>query len=191
MKLFVGLGNPGRKYENTRHNAGFLVINKVAERAQVDIDKKDFYGLYTAFIHNGEKVFLLKPQTFMNLSGRSVLAFQQFFKIEIDEIYIIYDDMALSPSNIRLKTEGSSGGQKGMQDIINVFSTNKIKRIRVGIGKPIHDGVDHVLTKPYGEEKELFTEGITKATAAVIDILNNDFISVMQKYNKKEETDKT
>lgn len=191
MKLFVGLGNPGRKYENTRHNAGFLVIDKVAERAQVDIDKKDFYGLYTSFIHNGEKVFLLKPQTFMNLSGRSVLAFQQFFKIEIDEIYVIYDDMALSPSNIRLKTEGSSGGQKGMEDIINVFSTNKIKRIRVGIGKPIHDGVDHVLTKPYGEEKELFTEGITKATAAVIDILNNDFVSVMQKYNKKEEPDKT
>lgn len=190
MKLFVGLGNPGRKYENTRHNAGFLVIDKLAEKAQVDVDKKSFNGLYTSFTYNGEKIFLLKPQTFMNLSGRSVLAIQQFYKIDLDDVYIIYDDMDLSPGNIRLKVEGSSGGQKGMEDIINVFSTNKIKRIRVGIGKASYDSVDHVLTKPRGEEKEIFDEGINKAVAAIIEILNNDFLSAMQKYNKKEEKDK-
>ncbi|HZJ89252.1 MAG TPA: aminoacyl-tRNA hydrolase [Bacilli bacterium] len=190
MKLFVGLGNPGRKYENTRHNAGFLVVDKLAEKAQVDIDKKAFNGLYTFFTFNGEKVFLLKPQTFMNLSGRSVLAIKQFYKIDLDNIFIIYDDMDLSPGNIRLKLEGSSGGQKGMEDIINVFSTNKIKRIRVGIGKASYDSVDHVLTKPTGAEKEKFEQGINKAVAAIIEILNNDFITAMQKYNKKEETDK-
>lgn len=187
MKLIVGLGNPGRKYEDTRHNAGFLAIDVFAAKAQVDIDKVNFGGLYTSFSFNDFKVFLLKPQTYMNLSGRSLLSLMQFFKISVEDVIIIYDDMDLTPGNIRLKEEGSSGGQKGMEDIINVLNTNKIKRIRIGIGKPKYDGIDHVLTKPQGEEKKLFTNGINKAANAVLDILKHGFTFAMQKYNKKEE----
>lgn len=186
MKLFVGLGNPGAKYKNTRHNAGFLVIDKFAEIVQVDVDKNDFKGLFTSFNYEGERIFLLKPQTFMNLSGQSVVQFMNFFKIAIDEIYIIYDDMDLSPGNIRLKEEGSSGGQKGMQNIIELLGTQTFKRIRVGIGKPQYDGVDHVLTVPTGEEATHFNDGITKASQALVDILKHDFKEVMKKYNTKE-----
>lgn len=186
MKLYVGLGNPGIKYKNTRHNAGFLVLDRFAELAKVDIDKSDFKGLFTSFNYEGERIFLLKPQTFMNLSGQSVVQIMNFYKITIDELYVIYDDMDLSPGNIRLKEEGTSGGQKGMQNIIELLGTNKFKRIRVGIGKPLYDGVDHVLQVPTGDEAELFNSGIEKASLALRDILNNDFSKVMKKYNKKE-----
>lgn len=186
MKLFVGLGNPGAKYKNTRHNAGFLALEKFAELAKVDIDKSDFKGQFTSFNYEGEKIFLLKPQTFMNLSGQSVVAFMNFYKIEIDELYVVYDDMDLSPGNIRLKEEGSSGGQKGMQNIIELLGTTNFKRIRIGIGKPLYDGVDHVLQVPTGDEATLFLDGITKASHALRDLLKDDFAKVMKKYNTKE-----
>lgn len=186
MKLFVGLGNPGKKYENTRHNAGFLALDKFAEIAKVDIDKSDFKGLFTSFTYNAEKIYLLKPQTYMNLSGQSVVSLMNFFKIEVDELYVIYDDMDISPGQIRLKEDGSSGGHKGMQNIIELLGTTNIKRIRIGIGKPEHDGVDHVLQKLTDEDKKIFMEGVTKASAAVRDLLNEDFNTVMNKNNRKE-----
>ena len=186
MKLFVGLGNPGKKYENTRHNAGFLALDKFAEIAKVDIDKSDFKGLFTSFTYNAEKMYLLKPQTYMNLSGQSVVSLMNFFKIEVDELYVIYDDMDISPGQIRLKEDGSSGGHKGMQNIIELLGTTNIKRIRIGIGKPEHDGVDHVLQKLTDEDKKIFMEGVTKASVAVRDLLNEDFNTVMNKNNRKE-----
>ncbi len=186
MKLFIGLGNPGKKYEKTRHNAGFLALDAFAELAKVEIDKSDFKGLYTSFTFEGEKIYLLKPQTFMNLSGQSVVSFMQFFKVDVSEIYVIYDDMDLTPGNIRLKEEGSSGGQKGMQNIIELLGTSTFKRIRIGIGKPLYDGVDHVLQVPSGEESVLFNEGIKKASNALKDLLTKDFSAVMKKYNTKE-----
>ncbi len=186
MKLFVGLGNPGKKYENTRHNAGFLALDKFAEIAKVDIDKSDFKGLFTSFTYNAEKIYLLKPQTYMNLSGQSVVSLMNFFKIEVDELYVIYDDMDISPGQIRLKEDGSSGGHKGMQNIIELLGTTNIKRIRIGIGKPEHDGVDHVLQKLTDEDKKIFMEGVTKASVAVRDLLNEDFNTVMNKNNRKE-----
>ena len=186
MKLFVGLGNPGKKYENTRHNAGFLALDKFAEIAKVDIDKSDFKGLFTSFTYNAEKIYLLKPQTYMNLSGQSVVSLMNFFKIEVDELYVIYDDMDISPGQIRLKEDGSSGGHKGMQNIIELLGTTNIKRIRIGIGKPEHDGVDHVLQKLTDEDKKIFMEGVTKASVAVSDLLNEDFNTVMNKNNRKE-----
>ncbi|OQA78329.1 MAG: Peptidyl-tRNA hydrolase [Tenericutes bacterium ADurb.Bin239] len=186
MKLFVGLGNPGKKYENTRHNAGFLVLDKFADMAKVDIDKKDFKGLFTSFMYNEEKIYLLKPQTYMNLSGESVIQFMNFFKIEISELYVIYDDMDISPGQIRLKEEGSSGGHKGMQNIIELLGREDFKRIRVGIGKPEYDGVDYVLQKVTDEEKAVFLEGVIKASLALRDLLNEDFNAVMNKNNRKE-----
>lgn len=186
MKLFVGLGNPGKKYENTRHNAGFLVLDKFADMAKVDIDKKDFKGLFTSFMYNEEKIYLLKPQTYMNLSGESVIQFMNFFKIGISELYVIYDDMDISPGQIRLKEEGSSGGHKGMQNIIELLGREDFKRIRVGIGKPEYDGVDYVLQKVTDEEKAVFLEGVIKASLALRDLLNEDFNAVMNKNNRKE-----
>ncbi|MGI6735239.1 MAG: aminoacyl-tRNA hydrolase [Bacilli bacterium] len=186
MKLFVGLGNPGKKYENTRHNAGFLVLDKFADMAKVDIDKKDFKGLFTSFMYNEEKIYLLKPQTYMNLSGESVIQFMNFFKIEVSELYVIYDDMDISPGQIRLKEEGSSGGHKGLQNIIELLGREDFKRIRVGIGKPEYDGVDYVLQKVTDEEKAVFLEGVIKASLALRDLLNEDFNAVMNKNNRKE-----
>lgn len=186
MKLFVGLGNPGKKYEKTRHNAGFLALDAFAELAKVEIDKSDFKGHYTSFTFEGEKIYLLKPQTFMNLSGFSVISFMRFFKLEESELYVIYDDMDLAPGHIRIKEEGSSGGQKGMQNIIELLGTSQFKRIRIGIGKPLYDGVDHVLQVPSGDEAVLFNEGVKKASSALKDILTNDFSEVMKKYNTKE-----
>ena len=122
----------------------------------------------------------------MNLSGQSVVSLMNFFKIEVDELYVIYDDMDISPGQIRLKEDGSSGGHKGMQNIIELLGTTNIKRIRIGIGKPEHDGVDHVLQKLTDEDKKIFMEGVTKASVAVRDLLNEDFNTVMNKNNRKE-----
>lgn len=186
MKLFVGLGNPGKRYEKTRHNAGFLTLDKFAELAKVEINKSDFKGLYTTFNFEGEKIILLKPQTFMNLSGESVVEIMNFFKVDIDELYVIYDDMDLSPGNIRLKEEGSAGGQNGMINIIKLLGSSKFKRIRVGIGKPQYDGVEHVLGTPSGEEKVLFDKGVDLASIALKDLLRKPFSEVMKNNNKKE-----
>lgn len=186
MKLFVGLGNPGAKYKDTRHNAGFLALDKFAEMAAVDIDKSEFKGLFTSFNFEGERIFLFKPQTFMNLSGQAVVQIMNFFKIDLDELYVIYDDMDLSPGNIRLKEDGSSGGQKGMQNIVELLGTTNIKRIRIGIGKPAYDGVDHVLTVPTGDEKVAFLAGIDKASNALKLLLKEEFKDVMTKFNQKE-----
>lgn len=186
MKVFVGLGNPGAKYINTRHNAGFLALDAFALLAKVEIDKSDFKSLYTSFVYEGERIILVKPQTFMNLSGQAVVQVMNFYKVNIEDLVVIYDDMDLSPGNIRLKEEGSSGGQNGMQNIIDLLGSQNFKRIRIGIGKPLYNGIDHVLQVPTGEEGNLFLEGVTKASLALRDLLSHDFNTVMKKYNKKE-----
>lgn len=186
MKVFVGLGNPGAKFHNTRHNAGFLALDAFALLAKVEIDKSDFKSLYTSFVYEGERIILVKPQTFMNLSGQAVVQVMNFYKVNIEDLVVIYDDMDLSPGNIRLKEEGSSGGQNGMQNIIDLLGSQNFKRIRIGIGKPLYNGVDHVLQVPTGEEGPLFLEGVTKASLALRDLLSHDFNAVMKKYNKKE-----
>lgn len=191
MKIFVGLGNPGGKYKNTRHNAGFLALDAFALLAKVEIDKSDFKSRYTSFLYEGERIILVKPQTFMNLSGQAVVQVMNFFKADIADLIVVYDDMDLSPGNIRLKEEGSSGGQNGMQNIIDLLGRQDFKRIRIGIGKPRYDGIDHVLQVPTGEEGTLFLEGITKASLALRDLLTHDFSEVMKKYNKKEKVIKS
>ncbi|MCH5180580.1 MAG: aminoacyl-tRNA hydrolase [Erysipelotrichales bacterium] len=183
MKLIVGLGNPGREYENTRHNMGFKVIDKFADSLGVDIDKSDFKGLFCRTKFYDEDIYLLKPQTFMNLSGQSVLAFINYFKIDIEDVIVIYDDLALSPGKIRLRLSGSSGGQKGMQNIIDLLKTDQIKRIRIGIGEPTYGIIDYVLGKPSKDEQVLIDEAQDKAVNALKEILKKDFHSAMSKYN--------
>lgn len=183
MKLIVGLGNPGKKYEHTRHNMGFDVIDLFSELAQIDIDKESFKGLVGRGKVFDEDVFLLKPQTFMNLSGESVREIVSYFKIKIEDIIVIYDDMALTPGRIRLRPSGSSGGHNGIQNIIDNLGTQDIKRIRVGIGEPTYNSIDYVLSKPSKEERVLIDEAIVDAANALKDILKDNFDKAMTKYN--------
>ncbi|MCR4561733.1 MAG: aminoacyl-tRNA hydrolase [Bacilli bacterium] len=188
MKLFVGLGNYGKEYENTRHNMGFITIDKFADMAGVDFDRNEFKGVYT-IIKNPvfpEPIIIAKPMTYMNLSGTFVQPLAAYFKIDIEDIVIIYDDMALPEGTIRLRLSGSSGGQKGMQNIIDLLGKDEIKRIRVGIGEPeFHNAIDYVLSKPTGESLTKIDDATTKAAEALKEIAIHGFTKAMNKYNQK------
>lgn len=186
MKLIVGLGNPGKKYEKTRHNMGFFVLDKFADSLGIDIDKEDFKGVYTRVKYQNEDLILLKPHTFMNLSGESVVQVVNFFKLSIEDIIVIFDDMDLTPGNIRLRLNGSSGGQKGIDNIIQLLGSNEIKRIKVGIGRPEFSTVDWVLNKPSKEDQLLIDRAVNNAVEALKDIIKKDFHYAMSIYNKKE-----
>ena len=184
MKLFVGLGNPGKKYEHTRHNMGFEVIDLFSDLSQIDVDKEVFHGLLGRGQALGEDVMLFKPTTFMNLSGTAVQEVIHYFKIPLEDVVIIFDDMALEPGRIRLRMEGSSGGHKGMQNIIDNLGTENIKRLRVGIGEPEeHDNIDFVLSKPIKEERELLEVAIKDSVEALKEIIKSGFERAMNKFN--------
>lgn len=133
-KLIVGLGNPGETYVNTRHNIGFKIINSLAKKNNIQLDKKQFNGEFGVFMLNGEKIVIARPLTFMNLSGDFVKSFVDYYNVDINDVIIIYDDVDARIGEIKLKTSGSSGGQNGMKDIINKLGTENIKRIKVGVG---------------------------------------------------------
>ena len=184
MKLIVGLGNPGKKYEGTRHNMGFMAVDLLSDQAQIDVDKEVFHGLMGRGKIFDEDVILFKPTTFMNLSGTAVQEVVHYFKIALEDIVIVFDDMALAPGVIRLRKEGSSGGHKGMQNIIDCLSTDKIKRIRIGIGEPGEwDTVDFVLSKPLKDEQPLIDEAIENAVGALKEAIKSDFDRAMNKFN--------
>ena len=184
MKLIVGLGNPGKKYENTRHNMGFMAIDLLSDQADINVDKEVFHGLMGRGKIFEQDVILFKPTTFMNLSGTAVQEVVHYFKIELEDIVVIYDDMALEPGTIRLRKEGSSGGHKGMQNIIDCLSTEQIKRIRIGIGEPgDNDNIDYVLSKPLKDEMPMIEEAIANAVRAVKEMLKSDFDRAMNKFN--------
>ena len=184
MKLVIGLGNPGKKYEGTRHNMGFMAVDLLSDQANIDVDKEVFHGLMGRGKIYEQDVILFKPTTFMNLSGTAVQEVVHYFKIELEDIVVIYDDMALEPGTIRLRKEGSSGGHKGMQNIIDCLSTEQIKRIRIGIGEPgENDTIDYVLSKPLKDEMPVIEEAIANAVRAVKEMLKSDFDRAMNKYN--------
>ena len=188
MKLFVGLGNPGKEYEWTRHNMGFVTLDKFAEMANGSFDHSDFKGQY-GIIKNplfSEPILILKPQTFMNLSGTSVRPLADFYKLTPSDIVVVYDDMAIEEGSIRLRLDGSSGGHKGMQNIIDMFSSNQFRRIRVGIGEPpSKDSVNYVLGKPKGDSYDTLDFATDNAAKALRDIAMDDsnFSKIMSKYN--------
>ena len=183
MKLIVGLGNPGKKYEKTRHNMGFMVVDKLADISRIDVDKEIFEGLLGRGVIFDEDVMLFKPATFMNLSGNAVRKIVDYFKIDIDDVVIVYDDMALEPGRIRLRLNGSSGGQKGMESVIQCLGTEEIKRIRVGIGEPEDNAIDYVLTRPTKDEQLLIDAAIDNAVEALKETIKNSFERAMNKYN--------
>jgi len=188
MKLIVGLGNPGLQYENTRHNTGFLAIDKLAEKLNIAVDRKAFSGLIGKTMINGEQIILLKPQTFMNLSGESVQKAASYYHLNYQEdILIIYDDLDLPYGKIRLRPNGSAGGHNGIKSIIANLNTSDFKRIRVGIDKdPNIPVIDYVLGKVPKEQKEDWLNAIAKAAQAANEFPNTSFDKLMNKYNVKE-----
>ncbi|MBR4274990.1 MAG: aminoacyl-tRNA hydrolase [Bacilli bacterium] len=192
MRLFVGLGNPGRQYEGTRHNMGYMAVDKFMELVHADFDRPGFKGVY-GIVKNpdlAEPIIVLKPETFMNLSGESVVECASFYKIDVEDIVVVYDDMAIAEGQIRLRLDGSSGGHKGIQNIIDKLGTEKIKRIRIGIGEPQFDSIDFVLGKPSAESMPLIEEATDNAAKALLDIERRGFQFAMTRYNsikKKEE----
>lgn len=184
MKLIVGLGNPGREYEGTRHNCGFMVIDKLAEKLNVSVDQNKFKGLYVKFKYHGEDVILLKPQTYMDLSGESVSTLMQFFKIEIEDLLVIYDDLDMPVGKLRLRKTGSAGGHNGIKNIIAHLNSQDFKRIRVGIDRHKYmKVVDYVLSRFTKEETDAINQGIENAVNAIIDYLDHGFDYIMNRYN--------
>lgn len=165
MKLIVGLGNFGSEYDNTRHNMGFEVVEGLASDLNLEFNKADFKGIYAKGKAYDEDVILLKPLTYMNLSGQSVQPLMHFYKIDIDDLVIVCDDMAIKPGSFRARYKGSSGGQKGLQNIIELLGTQEFKRIRIGIGEPKSksESIDYVLGKPKGDERELINKAQDEA----------------------------
>lgn len=184
MKLIVGLGNPGKEYENTRHNIGFIFIDYFAEKNKVNIDKEKFNGLYAQTTINNEKVILLKPLSFMNLSGEVVRKYVDYFKINIDDILIINDDLDMDFGKVRLRPDGSSGGHNGLKNISLNLNTEKFKRLKFGISNnKLIDTKDYVLGKFSKDEKEVINNAKEKISNLLSDYLILDFDKLMCKYN--------
>ena len=185
MYLIVGLGNPEEDYSNTRHNMGFDTVNKLAKQYQIDVNKKKFKGLYGTGIIENEKVIILKPQTFMNLSGESIREVVDYYKIENNKIIIIYDDIDIEPGIIKLRKTGGPGTHNGMRSVDQNLNSRNYPRIRVGIGKPEHkdDLVNYVIGAISAEDKKILDEATTRAKEAVIEIIKSGIDNAMNKFN--------
>lgn len=185
MKLIIGLGNPGKTYEQTRHNIGFHVIDRLASKWNAPLTQAKFKGMYS-IIHRPEgKVMLLKPLTYMNLSGESVSAIMDYYDIGIDDILVIYDDLDLPTGQLRLRQKGSAGGHNGIKSLIQHLETQNFNRIRIGISRP-PAGMkvpDYVLSRFSKEESADMAEAVQKSAEACEFWLGKPFIEVMTKYN--------
>lgn len=191
MKLIVGLGNPGKEYENTYHNLGFLALDCVVDYFGVNFNKEKSKALIAEERINGEKVIFAKPQTYMNLSGESVRELLDFYKISPSDLVVIYDDFDLPIGAVRFREEGSAGTHNGMRNIIKEIKTEKFKRVRVGFHPKENSPIpllDLVLSKIKGESEETLSLSLNVVKNALIDYLKGkEFNVVMQKYNKKAE----
>jgi peptidyl-tRNA hydrolase, PTH1 family len=186
MKLIVGLGNPGKQYENTRHNIGFDVIDELSDKFSIPLNQSKFKGLYGMGLHKGEKIVLLKPLTYMNLSGESIRAVMDYYQIDIEDIMVIYDDLDLPVGKIRLRQKGSPGGHNGIKSTVAHIGTQEFNRIRIGIDRP-KNGMkvpDYVLGRFYDEEKPLTQEAVIKSAAACEAWLEKPFLQVMNEFNQ-------
>ena len=185
MYLIVGLGNPEPEYSKTRHNMGFDVINKLSEKYNIDIKKEKFDGIYGNGTIENQKVILLKPQTYMNLSGESIIQYANFYKVDPEEILIIYDDIDIETGTIKIRKKGGAGTHNGMKSVVNELNTVDFPRIRVGTGskEKVNNLIDYVISKVSEEEYERLEEGIEKTVEAVIEILKIGIDNAMNKLN--------
>lgn len=183
MKCIIGLGNPGKQYEMTRHNIGFRVMDALGKDLNADFKPK-FKAEFAMVNVKGEKVILLKPLTYMNLSGEAVRACLDFYDIDVDDILVIYDDMDLPVGQLRLREKGSAGGHNGIKSLIQHLHTQAFKRIRIGIDKhPLMDRKDFVLSKFSKDEETVLKDSIDKAVSACRDFVSMNFVDVMTRYN--------
>ena len=185
MKLIVGLGNPGDEYKNTRHNVGFMVLDSWMNYHNYKFDKTKFNGEYSIMKYNNEDVIILKPLSFMNLSGTVVLSFVNYFKIDIDDILVIYDDKDIELGSVKLKKNGSCGGHNGIRNIIDNLKTDKFKRLKVGLSKNNTDMVSFVLGKFSNVEKCKLDNVLKETNNILDDYFTLTFDNLMSKYNKK------
>lgn len=190
MKLLVGLGNPGKKYENTRHNVGFCVLDAFSEKTGLVFDEEKFKGLYGKIRIGNETMICLKPQTYMNLSGEAVRAISDYYNIAAEDILIVYDDIDLPLGKLRLRKNGTGGNHNGIKSVVQMMGTKNIKRIRIGVDKnPLYDQKDYVLSKFPAEQQEIMQHAFERAADALIDFADHDFDYLMNHYNKDEENE--
>lgn len=185
MKLIIGLGNPGKQYEHTRHNIGFECIDALANKWDAPLNQLKFNGMY-ATVHRPEgKVILLKPLTYMNLSGESVRPMMDYFDIDIEDIIVIYDDLDLETGKLRLRQKGSAGGHNGIKSLIQHLGTQEFNRIRVGISRPPAGMkvADYVLAKFSKEDHPAIAQAVDKTVSAIESALSKNFLDVMSQYN--------
>lgn len=192
MFLIAGLGNPGKKYESTRHNVGFDVIDRLAEKYNIDVREYKFRALIGKGMIEGHPVLLVKPQTFMNLSGESIAEIVRFYKLDPEEeMLIVSDDVTLDAGTTRIRRKGSAGGHNGLKNIIACCGTQNFMRIRVGVGKlpEYGDMVSHVLGRMNEEDRHLTDLSYERAVAAIVLILDQKLDQAMNLYNGKVEVE--
>jgi len=185
--LVIGLGNPGMQYENSRHNAGYSAVETVAETCSVKIDKMKFKGLYSDCVIGGKRCILLKPTTYMNLSGESVVQAMNFYKLDTKRLIVMYDDISLEPGKLRIRKKGSHGGHNGIRSIIDLTGTDEFLRIKLGVGNkphPDYNLADWVLGKFGDEDGVRMKEAYTNAALAVRLIVEDKLDEAMNKYSK-------
>lgn len=186
--LIVGLGNPGQQYAKTRHNCGFRAIDILAEKLGCKLDKNKFQGLYTALSYNGKKLFLLKPQTFMNLSGRSVAQLSSYFSVPPQRIIVLFDDISLAPGVLRIRPNGSAGGHNGIKSIIQEIGSQDFPRVKIGVGAKPHaeqDLADWVLSTFSASEEKVLSNTLVDAADAALSIIDKGVPETANRYNRK------
>lgn len=184
MYIIVGLGNPGLKYQNTKHNVGFMSIDILADKLNIKVDKIKFKALIGEGNYKGEKIILVKPQTFMNLSGESVLQIMNFYKVEHSNLFVIYDDIDIDVGKLRIRQKGSSGTHNGMKNIIYLLGYDDFPRFRIGVSKPQNmDLASYVLSKFSDDEIKLLLPVLDDCTNACLYAIENGLDNSMNKYN--------
>ena len=184
--LIVGLGNPGKEYAHTRHNAGFRAIDVLADKLGCKVDKLKYQGLYCQVNYQGKKLFLLKPQTYMNLSGRSVLQLSSYFNIPPQQIIVLFDDISLVPGRLRIRGDGSAGGHNGIKSIIAEVGSQDFPRVKIGVGGKAHpdqDLADHVLSGFSAKEEKDLKSALERAADAALTIMDKGVAEAANRYN--------
>ena len=185
MYLIVGLGNPEEEYSNTRHNMGFDVINELAKAHEIEMSRMKFNAIYGSGMIENKKVILVKPQTYMNLSGQAVREFVNFYKIEEENLIVIYDDMDVDKGEIKIRKKGGPGSHNGMKSVVAEVATQDFARVRVGIGRPTQqeDHINYVIGQLTKEEKEVLNQGVICAKEAIEEMIKSGIDLAMNQYN--------
>ena len=185
MKIIAGLGNPGLQYAKTKHNVGFMLLDALAQHLGASPWKEAFTSLISEVRIDGEKIFLVKPQTYMNLSGESVQSVFQFYKVDMDHLIVVYDDIDLDIGKLRIRKKGSAGSHNGMKSIIKCLGSQDFPRVRVGVSRPDpnRDLADFVLSRVSKDQAEDMKSGLEKAVKTVEEIIRTDIDMAMNKYN--------